>query len=206
LLEPLQFLETNPVSISGTTTTVVTTTQLILPTGVELYPGQSKNISVTVSVDTPETTFQLSVAPVVQGVRQDLTAVISPNRLDLTLAGTLAQVQSLRPTDVKAFVNVEGRGAGTYELQPQIILPQGVKLEQSSPQSVTVTLIAPTAVPPTATLVPAPSTTSTVPEGTTPEATHGAIGPTVVGSPRPSQSAVPQEAATSSPLQTATVP
>jgi YbbR domain-containing protein len=173
LLEPLQFLETNPVAITGTTSTVITTTQLILPAGVELYPGQSKVISVTVSVDTPETTFQLSVAPTLEGVQDGLTAIISPNRLDVTLAGTLAQVQSLKPTDVKALINVQGRGPGTYELQPQIVLPQGVKLEQLSPDNVTVTLLAPTPVPPTYTVVPAPtSTPNSLPGSPTPALTR----------------------------------
>lgn len=174
VLDPVQFLETNPVSITGTTSTVETTTQLILPTGVDLYPGQTKDVSVTISVEVLETTLQLSVAPSVDGLPNGYAGVISPGKMDLTLAGTFSQLQSLRPTDVRAVVNMQGRGAGTYDVQPQIVVPQGVKVVASSPISVSVTLVAPTPLPPTPTLTEQPTTTpafTRTPEATNPAST-----------------------------------
>jgi YbbR domain-containing protein len=161
LLEPLQVLNTQPVAITGTTSTLITTAELILPSGVELYPGQPRQISVTVSIESPETTLPVSVAPVVEGLNGGMSAVVSPNRLELLLAGTFAQLQSLSPADIRATVDVRGRAPGTYELTPDISVPQGVKVQSSTPALVTVTLIAPTPVP-TQTPVPVPTATRTV--------------------------------------------
>ncbi len=181
LLEPLGSVETHPVSITGTTTTVITSTELILPPGVDLYPGQSKSVEVMVGIEAQLTTWQLSVPVVVEGASPDMGAVVSPNRVDLTLSGTFVQLQALKPTDVRAVVNVQGRGPGTYEVQPQITLPPGITLSEVRPNRVTVTLIGPTPAPPTptatvtATPTSTPSPTSTQPPaqptGTPPPAT-----------------------------------
>jgi YbbR domain-containing protein len=162
LLESLQFVSTDAIPITGTTSTVLTTTQLILPRGLELYPGQPAEITVTVAVEAIETTLQVSVAPSVLDLPPGFSAVVSPNKMELTLAGTFAQLQSLSPAEVKAVVSAQGLGAGTYTLTPQVTVPQGVKLELAQPNEVTVTLIAPTPVPtgtphPTPTQSPQPS-------------------------------------------------
>lgn len=154
MLEPIQFLETTPITITGTTSNVVTTTQLLLPAGVTLSPGQSSAVTVRVNVEPLVTTLQVSVATTVDGLPPGTSAIVSPDRLELTLAGTFAQLQGLRPSDVSAFVNVSTLEEGTYELAPRIIVPQGIKLESASSERVTVTLIAPTAVPATFTPIP----------------------------------------------------
>lgn len=174
VIEPLNQIDTRPVAITGTTATVVTTTELILPPNVELYPGQSQIISVTVTIEQIVTTLQLSVAPTVNGLPPDVTAVVSPDRLELTLSGAFEQLQGLTPAEVRAVVDVQGRGPGTYQLQPQIILPQGVKLENQSTNTLAVTLIAPTPVPPTSTMLPA-TPTNTPPESATPTPLAGLV-------------------------------
>lgn len=173
VLNGIQFLDTLPVSISGATFNVITRTELLLPPDVELYPGQTKTISVTVNVEPLVTTLQVSVAPTIEGQPDGVGVIVSPDRLDLTLAGTFDQLQSLKPTDVRAFINVQGRAPGTYEIRPQVVVPQGVKLEKASPESVTVTLIAPTPVP-TSTSAPIPTSTQP-PVATPPEATPSTI-------------------------------
>jgi YbbR domain-containing protein len=197
-LEDLEFLNTEPVPITGTTSTIVTSTRLVLPSNIELYPGQPNEIKVTVKVEVLTTTWQLAVAPTVEGVADNLSAVVSPNQLQLTLAGTFAQLQSLSPSDIRAIVNVQGRAAGTYSLRPQIVLPQGIKLDRLAPDEVTVTLIAPTPVPtPTATPLP-PSSTPTpqppTPAVSTPEATTapGEGTPAPVTSPSDGEGSTPQ--------------
>ncbi|MDQ3931169.1 MAG: CdaR family protein [Chloroflexota bacterium] len=178
LINTLPFLDTNPVPITGTTSTVQTTTELLLPPGVELYRGESRAISVTVGIEVLETTLQVSVVPTVEGVGRGLSAVISPSKLDLTLAGTFSQLQTLKPSDIRAVIRVDGRGPGTYQLVPDIVLPQGVKLEGAAPGRITVTLVLPTSLPatptPTRTPIIIPTSTtvpSTATKGARPAAT-----------------------------------
>jgi YbbR domain-containing protein len=160
LLDPLKTVNAEPVAITGTTSTVVTTTNLILPKGVELYPGQPKQITVTVDVEVMETRFQVSVATSFQGLQPGWGAIASPDKLDLTLAGTFEQSQNLNPADMRAVIDLTGKGAGTYQIKPQVIVPQGIKLDLASPDTVTVTVVAPTPSP-TATSSPEPTRTTT---------------------------------------------
>jgi YbbR domain-containing protein len=205
VLDGIQFLDTLPVSISGATFNVITRTELLLPPAVELYPGQTKTISVTVNVEPLITTLQVSVAPIVEGQPEGASVIVSPDRLDLTLAGTFDQLQGLKPTDVRAFLSVEGKGPGTYEVRPQVVVPQGVKLEKAEPELVTVTLVAPTPLPtstPTTAPTSVPQPTSTqqatppVPVSTTEARTPATIPtqrPTAVptGTPHATQTANP---------------
>ena len=104
-----------------------------MPAGVELYPGQSNTITVTIGVRTFDTTWQLSVTPSAQGLPPGYSMVLSPNTLTLTLEGTFAQFQALKPADVTAVIPVGNLGAGTYELTPQVIVPNDIKLISVSP-------------------------------------------------------------------------
>ncbi len=211
ILESIESISTQPISISGTTSTVISRTALILPAGVELYPGQSSTITVTIGVRTFDTTWQLSVTPSAQGPPPGYSVVLSPNTLALTLEGTFAQFQALKPADVTAVVPVSNLGAGTYELAPQVSVPNDIKLVSVSPVTVTVSLIAPTPVPPTPTNTPTatpirpPTATSTtvVEVLPSPQPTNTASPTATVSPPLPTDTeVVPQF--TSTPADTAT--
>jgi len=204
VLEQVGSVNTNPVSISGTTSTVVTTTQLILPNGAQLYPGQSSTISVTVQISTFETSWQLSVTPSIENVAAGMTAIPSPTSLTLTLSGTLAQFQSLKPSEIKATVDATGLGSGTYQLDPLVTVPQGITLVSVDPAKVALTLIAPTPVPLTPTATPT-HTPTLAPTATAQAAAPGS--PTPLPSPTPTLSPLPTAppTATSTPVQSVTV-
>jgi YbbR domain-containing protein len=201
ILEEVETVSTGPVSISGTTSTVITTTQLILPAGVQLSPGQSSTITVTISVSTFDTTWQLSAAPVVEGLQPGYAAVLSPTSIDLTLSGTFAQFQALTPTDVRATINVSSLGAGTYELTPQVTIPNDIRLVSINPPAVTVSIIPPTPVPPTPTATPIPQPTATATPIT--EAPATAV-PTATNTPTPVRPVPTNTLAPPAPTSTAT--
>jgi YbbR domain-containing protein len=191
-LEELDLVNTAPVDISGASSTVITTTELILPPNIELYPGQSSVVNVTVVIEPSITQLKLSVAPSVEGLAPGASAVVSPNRLELTLSGTFSQLQGLTPTDVRAVINMEGRAPGTYTLRPQIIVPQGVVVENVSPEQVTVTLIPPTPIPPSPTPTPAIIPTQTVPSGGAATQTAPPVAtPTAFVTPEPTLAPTP---------------
>jgi YbbR domain-containing protein len=204
-LQKVEFLDTIPVSITGTTSTIITTTEVILPPNVSLYPGQSKFITVTVSVEALVTQLELSIAPEVEGLQGQNSVVLSPNQLSITLAGTFAQLQGLKPTDVRAILSLGDRGPGTYDIEPQIVVPNGVTVQGSAPRRVSVTIIAPTQVPPTPTPTAQPTATPTptIEPTATPSVSINpvptsavAASPTSTALPLPSPSSSPQPQAT----------
>lgn len=164
VLEGLQSLETAPVGITGTTSRVVTTTELILPGNVDLYPGQSRTISVTVEVEVLQSTLDIPVGPTVEGLPPGYAATTSPDRVSVTLAGTFNQLQGIKPSDVRAFVDANGQVSGTVTLTLQTSAPKGVRVQKVTPDKLAVTLIPPTPVPPTA--VPPTQTATRVPTAT----------------------------------------
>lgn len=169
VLEGLQSLGTVPVGITGTTSRVVTTTELILPTNVELYPGQTRIISVTVEVEVLQSTLDIPVGPTVEGLPPGYSATTSPDRVSVTLAGTFNQLQGIKPSDVRAFVDVSGQESGTITLTLQTSAPKGVRVQKVTPDKLAVTLIPPTPVPPTPvppTPVPPTQTATRIPTAT----------------------------------------
>ena len=196
VIEPIQSLDTEPIGITNTTSTVITSTRLIIPDDVELYPGQSSEITVTIRLETFETNFTLAVVPSVEGEAPGTSAVVSPNSIDVRLTGTLAQFQLLRPEDVRAVLDLGGRGPGTYEIEPRIVVPQGIKVEEVQPARLTVSVLAPTAspAPPTST----PTTVASPTPSPQPTVTLGAAAP-VTPSPGTSPEAEPESTATPQP-------
>jgi YbbR domain-containing protein len=186
VLDPVQSLDTEPIGITNTTQTVITTTRLIIPGGVDLYPGQSSEITVTIRLETFETNFTLAVVPSVEGEAPGTSAVVSPSSIDVRLTGTLAQFQLLRPEDVRAVLDLAGRGPGTYEIEPRIVVPQGIKVEEVQPERLTVSVLAPTSIPATPTPSPAAAATATpVPQPTVTSGAAVGATPTSDGSPEP---------------------
>jgi YbbR domain-containing protein len=160
VLGPIDFLSVVAVPITGTTSTIVTTTQLVLQPGVDLLPGQPREITITVEVEELQSTIELSVAPVAQGMPSGYSAFITPDRVDVTLQGSFNRLQQIAPADIRVVANVSGLGAGDHEVTFQTIVPEGVTLQRISAEEATVTLVAPTPVPPTATTQPSPTQTT----------------------------------------------
>jgi YbbR domain-containing protein len=208
-IEQITVLETQPVAITGTTTSIITSTSLILPPGVELYADQPDKISVAINVDPLQTTVRLAVAPTILGLAPGFTALVSPTQVDVTVSGTFNQLQGLSPTSIRAVVNAEGRSPGAYTVTPQVIVPPGVKLENSSPQQVTLTIIAATPVPtqtpaPVPTLPATPTRSPEAPSTATPTPTVPRPTNTPTLQPTPSSSPTPSPTPQPSPTPTAT--
>jgi YbbR domain-containing protein len=146
VIGPIDFLSVVPLPITGTTSTIITTTQLVLPPSVEVEELQS--------------TIELSVAPVAQGLPAGYTAFISPDRVDVTLEGSFNRLNLITPADIRIIANVSGLGEGDHQVTLQTIVPEGVTLQRISADEATVTLVAPTPVPPTATVQPSPTVTT----------------------------------------------
>jgi YbbR domain-containing protein len=200
-LGPVDNLNVLPVPITGTTSTIVTTTQLILPPGVDLLPSQSREITVTVQVEEFQSAIALSVAPVVQGAPAGYSSFVTPERVDVTLQGSINRLQQIAPENVRVVANVSGLGAGDHKVTLQTILPDGVTLQSISAQEATVTLVAPTPVPPSPTAQPSP--TQTVEPTTAPTVTLPILAPLATSTPVAAVTATRAPAATATATQVA---
>jgi YbbR domain-containing protein len=133
------YVETQPLDINGATEDISTSLSLVLPQGVQVV-GDSK-ILVQVSISAIEDSITLSRPVSLMGLAPGLTASFSPTVVDVVLSGPAPIIWSLSPADVDVFVNLDGKGPGTYQLAPEVIKPRELVLVILSPEKVEVVIV-----------------------------------------------------------------
>lgn len=156
-LANVSFVDTEPVDVSGLSSSVVRRVQVVPPSGLTLL--QPEPVSLTIRV-TPLTTSQtLRVTPTIQGLGSGLQIVGDVGPVDVTLSGPAPTLQTLTPRDFRVTVDLSGLGPGRHEVEPKVAVPGGFTLERVEPARVTVQIqAAPTPLPsPTPILAPQPA-------------------------------------------------
>jgi YbbR domain-containing protein len=152
-LDSLLFVNTEPVDITGATTSVSERVGLAdLPAGVTVVEPSGGQVEVRVALDDISSTEQtLSSLPVLAvNVPEGYTASVEPRSITITVDGPGNVLSQMESSDVRVVVDVGGLQEGTHSLTPQIILPQGITWTASSPESVEVSIAempAPTSSP-----------------------------------------------------------
>ncbi len=193
VLSQTNFLDTEPVDVTGQTATVDTHTRLILGSGVSLYNMATNSVDVQVVIRQVQTTQILPVIVIITNTSPGLDVVLTTNRLDLTLAGPLSALQAMQPTDAHAVLDLTGLGPGSYEITPTVILPAGIEAINISPARLPITILAaasPTplvtvTLTPTVVLPPPPLTPQYEFPTPTPTALVSGGSPTTLPTPLP---------------------
>jgi YbbR domain-containing protein len=153
-LDEVQSVSTLAVSIGGASQTFTRTVTITEPRNTRLSFGEPTSAVVTVQIAPIARPFQVTLpAPVqVVDIPPGLLVSASPQAVQLELVGTTAQLAALDPSLLVAVVSARDLGEGSYNLTPEVNLPEGISLVGDPPR-VTVTLRAPA----TATTTPAPT-------------------------------------------------
>jgi YbbR domain-containing protein len=142
VLDTIMFVQTEPVDIQNADGTVQKRVSMTgLPAGVTVIEPSSGEVDVVVPI-TQIGVRQDLPGQRVQGINlgQGLGATIQPTEITVTVIGPDAALSSLGAGDISAQVDLAGLGPGTYTLEPQVRVPQGVTWVASNPTSVTVTI------------------------------------------------------------------
>ncbi|MER3418220.1 MAG: hypothetical protein C4343_03740 [Chloroflexota bacterium] len=151
-LAPLARVDSQPISVSGATSDVMTTVGLALPNGVHALSADQVRVVVRIAPQTATRSF--SVGLVLAGARDDRQYGLSTDRVTVTVGGTVADLDRLVGRDLVATVDVGALGPGSYPVEVGITLPAGLSVVAVSPPSVTVTVSTPASPSPIATLPP----------------------------------------------------
>lgn len=187
-LDEIQSIGTQNVDISGSEGVITRTVALENLPGASLQAGEPESVVVTVRIEPIARPFRVTLPVQVVWVNppDGLLVSLSPQIVQVELSGTAAQLAALDPRTLQGTVDLEGRNAGTYALEPTFRLPEGVTL--TNEPRVTVSLRF-------------PPTTIPTPEPTQPPAD---TGPTPATSPEPTADTPPAGApATSVPATSA---
>ena len=89
----------------------------------------------------------------IQGLRQEWTATLSPDVVDVILVGPDTLLSELGADDIQVFVNLFGLGLGVHRVDPVVLYPGDVELESVIPDVIEVVIrVEATPPPPTSTL------------------------------------------------------
>jgi YbbR domain-containing protein len=151
-LETLLFVNTEPIDITGATQSISTMAEIDmddLPEGVTIVEPADGTVEVRVAIEDTTNTSQAIPSLPVEIVDLDpaLAASVDPTTVGVTIDAPQSILQSLAADDIKVWVSVAGLGPGTYTLEPNVSVPEGVTLVSGETSAITVTITDPRASP-----------------------------------------------------------
>lgn len=132
------FLETAPITVTNAQDDVVERVALNVPGGISLLGDPAVQVRIQVEAIQGGLTVERPVT--VQGLPPGMDARLSPGTIDVVLTGPLPKLQSLKPDDVRVMLDLVNLGAGTHQVKPQAIVPQGIVAESMLPATIQVTI------------------------------------------------------------------
>jgi YbbR domain-containing protein len=138
LIEQLPgYIETEELDITGAAEDIDTILALNLPEGVSVIGDP--NVRLQVGIVANEVSSNISRSVEIIGIMPRLTAIVSPDILDIILFGPVPLLEALTDVDVRVVVDLTGLGEGVYQLTPDvIILSDQIQLQVISPETVEV--------------------------------------------------------------------
>jgi YbbR domain-containing protein len=155
------FIETEPISVEGAQADVIAHPPLNVPSNVALVPGQQ--VTVTYYIEAIHSSLTMEITPTLQNLASGLTATVSPTTVEVFLSGPLPQLEAMQVSDVRVVIELFELEPGTYQIAPQVVVPDGLTNYSILPSIVQVEItVAPTPTPtPRASRVETPTPTPT---------------------------------------------
>lgn len=141
-LDSLITVSTLPVDVSGARTDVTQRVRLAdLPPGVTIVEPSSGSVDVVIQIRARGVQQSLPEQPVVVlNVAPGLVAEVTPGTVVVDVEASEQQLVDLAPGSLQVIVDAAGRGAGTYTLQPSVVVPATLEWLSVVPNSVTVVI------------------------------------------------------------------
>ena len=141
------FIETEAIDVEGAQADVIERPALNGPPNVAVVPGQQL-VEVQVSVEPIESSLTVEITPELQGLGPGLTTTVSPETVEIILSGPLPLLEALEADDVRVVLDLFELPLGTHQLEPQVVLPEGLTAQSILPATVQVEiLVAPNPTP-----------------------------------------------------------
>ena len=136
--ELLGFLETEPVDVEGANANLAYSVALVLPEDISLL-GVAR-VLVRISVSPVLGGQTIRVSPTLQGLAPGLGATVSPETVEVILAGPLADLSALQAEDVQVRLDLLDLGPGTYKISPQVVKPDSLEVQSIVPDQLEVVI------------------------------------------------------------------
>jgi YbbR domain-containing protein len=136
------FLTTVPISIEGRTESVLERLPLELPPGIAMFDPKEPAVQVSIEIEPFFDSLSITRTITFQGLRPGLTAISSPESVEVILFGPRPRLSVLLPEDVRVIVNLSELGLGDeQQLEPVVVAPEEVTVESIIPSLLQVRII-----------------------------------------------------------------
>jgi YbbR domain-containing protein len=134
------YVETAPINLAGLYDDEDMRVSLSLPSGVSIVGDQTVNVQIGISTIESSITLNYTNVEIV-GVGLGLTTKVSPETVDVILSGPIPLLDTLKPGDVRVYVDMSDDEPGTYQRAPQveISIPE-IRVQSILPGTIEVTL------------------------------------------------------------------
>jgi YbbR domain-containing protein len=132
-------LQTEPIDITGLTSSFTQQATLDLPSGVSL--DQDQEIFVTIEIEPILSTDTREREVEILGLREGMEASLEPEQVRVVLFGPLPVLDTLVADDVRVTVDVFDLISGTHRIQPGVDIPErGIEVRSIRPETIRVTI------------------------------------------------------------------
>jgi YbbR domain-containing protein len=140
------FIETEPIDLEGAQADVVAYPSLNVPPNVSVIMDEQP--VVTVSIEPIQSSQTVVITPEIQGLDPGFTCTVSPATVEVILSGPLPLLEALETDDARVVLDLFDLPVGTHQIEPQIVVPEGVTAQSVNPATVQVEILAaPTPTP-----------------------------------------------------------
>jgi len=140
------YIETEPIGLEGAQADVVERPALNVPPNISVVMDEQPVVKV--SIEAIQSSLTVEITPEIQGLEPGLTATVSPGTVEVILSGPLPLLEALEADDVRVVLDLFNLSRETHQIEPQIVVPEGVTAQSILPATVQVEiLIAPTPTP-----------------------------------------------------------
>ncbi len=142
------YIETEPIDVEGAQANVIVRPALNVTPNVAVVSDQQ--VEVRVFIEAIQSSLTMEITPELQGLRPGLTATVSLETVEVILSGPLPMLETLEADDVRVVLDLFDLPHGTHQVEPQVVVPEGLTAQSIIPATVQVEIF----VPPTPTLTP----------------------------------------------------
>jgi len=134
------FIETQPLVLTGASADDVFLVPLNVPQGISVVSESTARVSV--SIAPIEGSLTLNNVPIeILGLSPELTAVLSPDQVDVILTGPLPLLDKINSTDVRVMIDLSDLVSGSFQIQPSVeISEKNILVQSILPASIEVLL------------------------------------------------------------------
>ncbi|MEM7111053.1 MAG: CdaR family protein [Chloroflexota bacterium] len=139
-LSLLSRINTEEIDVTGLTESFEQQVALVLPDGITL--DQDQEIFVNIEIEPIVTTSIFNRPIEVQGLGEELEAILEPDGVRVFLFGPLPALDALLDEEIRVTADLFGLDVGTYPIEPDVDLPdqRGIELRSIQPSQISVTI------------------------------------------------------------------